>query len=164
MKTEQSMLVVSLASGSLTEFFFERLNQAQRDCHITLVADVQCYIIHLLCSHVRVIDEDPALHDCLALTLQKALESPYGEKVNLYKKLADRALYISGFFQGFFQNKTYGLGYYMSMGQRAYCELSSLVWGKPQSHLSDIYRALSEDFVPSVRVLAAVSSELSTTP
>jgi tRNA(Ile)-lysidine synthase len=65
----------------------------------------------------------------LALILKKALESPPAERVALYKKIADTSLYFSGFFQEYFNKKSFDIKYYVTMGESAYQELAHLLKG-----------------------------------
>ena len=123
------------------QFFHEKVIESQAKQHLKLSENVEFYIVQLLCDHVRT-NNTTTSEDCLALILKKALESSYAEKVTLYKKLADDALYFSGFFQEYFNNKSFNIRYYVDMGESAYGELSSLMRGKSSynSTMSQIYK------------------------
>jgi len=98
-------------------FFHEKVQEAQSRQGIMLSENVEFYIVNLLCDYVRV-DEGKLNDDCLALILKKALESPSGEQIFLYKKLADTALYFSGFFQEYFNNKCFDIKLLRHDGRR----------------------------------------------
>ena len=141
-----------------TQFFHEKIVEAQEKQHLKLSENVEFYLVNLLCDYVRS-TENQASEDCLALILKKALESSHSEKIGLYKKLADNALYFSGFFQEYFNNKSFDIRYYVTMGESAYGELSNLMRGKASYNqtMSQIYKEMSKNFIPAVDVLLHVS-------
>ena len=143
-----------------TQFFHEKIVEAQEKQHLKLSENVEFYLVNLLCDYIRS-SNTSAADDCLALTLKKALESPYSEKVFLYKKLADDALYYSGFFQEYFNNKSFDIRYYVTMGESAYGELSSLMRGKTtfNSTMSQIYKEMSKNFLCAVDILLHIAEE-----
>lgn len=143
-----------------TQFFHEKILEAQEKQHLKLSENVEFYLVNLLCDHVRSSDTSAA-DDCLALTLKKALESNYSEKICLYKKLADDALYYSGFFQEYFNNKSFDIRYYVSMGESAYGELSCLMKGQASFNktMSQIYREMSKSFMHAVDILLHISEQ-----
>jgi hypothetical protein len=147
-----------------TQFFHQRVVEAQERQGVKLPEHVEFYVVNLLCDFVRT---DPKTGepegDCLALILKRALESPHGERVMLYKRLGDTALYFSGFFQECFNSKCFDVGYYMMMGENAYGELSSLMRRKSsyESTMSEIYRDVSKNFGKAVDVLMDVSEHTS---
>ncbi|MES2615343.1 MAG: hypothetical protein V4591_08010 [Bdellovibrionota bacterium] len=145
-----------------TQFFHEKIVEAQEKQNLRLTENVEFYLVNLLCDYVRS-NNSSAAEDCLALTLKKALESSYGEKICLYKKLADDALYFSGFFQEYFNNKSFDIRYYVTMGESAYGELSSLMRGKSSynSTMSQIYKEMSKNFLSAVDILLHVSEKTS---
>ncbi len=145
---------------SPTQFFHKKIVEAQEKQNLKLSENVEFYLVNLMCDYVQIKNTNTT-DDCLALTLKKALESPYGEKVCLYKKLADSALYFSGFFQEYFNNKSFDIRYYVTMGESAYGELSSLMRGKSSynSTMSQIYKEMSKSFLTSVDILLHISEE-----
>jgi hypothetical protein len=139
-------------------FFHEKVQDAQSRQGINLTENVEFYIVNLLCDYVRV-DNQRISDDCLALILKKALESPTGEQIFLYKKLADTALYFSGFFQEYFNRKCFDISYYMMMGEGAYGQLSSLMRKRSGSEaaMSEIYGEMANSFETAVDILTDVS-------
>lgn len=145
-----------------THFFHEMVVEAQERQRLKLSENVEFYIVNLLCGYLRASDSDNT-EDCLALILKKALESSRTEKIALYKKLADTALYFSGFFQEYFNRKSFDIKYYVTMGESAYGELSNLLKGKDtyQETMSTIYSEMSKSFTIAVDILLDISEQTS---
>jgi hypothetical protein len=143
-----------------TQFFHEMVVEAQERQRLKLTENVEFYIVNLLCGYLRASDKDNN-EDCLALILKKALESSRSEKIALYKKLADTALYFSGFFQEYFNRKSFDIRYYVTMGESAYNELSNLLKGKNtyQETMSTIYYEMSKNFTVAVDILLDISEQ-----
>lgn len=141
-------------------FFHERVQEAQSRQGIVLTENVEFYIVNLLCDYVRV-NEARLSDDCLALILKKALESPTGQQIFLYKQLADTALYFSGFFQEYFNRKCFDISYYVMMGEGAYGQLSSLMRKRTASEaaLGEIYGEMASSFGTAVDILTDVSEK-----
>lgn len=139
-------------------FFRDRVLEAQNRQGIQLTENVEFYIVNLLCEYLRV--DDSGLNDeCLALILKKAIESPRGEQILLYKKLADTALYFSGFFQEYFNRKCFDIKYYVMMGEGAYEQLSALMKKRSasESAMSAIYGEMASSFGTAVDIITDVS-------
>jgi hypothetical protein len=144
-----------------TRFFHEKVVEAQERQKLRLGENVEFYVVNLLCEFVspRASGLGGDEGDCLALILKRALESPHGEQVLLFKRLGDTALYFSGFFQESFSTKCFDVRYYMTMGESAYGQLSSLMRGRNsyESTMGEIYRDMSRSFGKAVDVLMDVS-------
>ena len=141
-------------------FFYEKVHDAQLRQKKKLNENVEHYVVNLLCEFVQSPqNQDDA--DCLALILKKALESPRGEQLLLFKRLGDTALYFSGFFQDYFNNKLFGIRYYMSMGENAYSQLADMMQKRHQ--LAQTYQDLSHAFCDAVDVLTDVSEQTQAT-
>lgn len=140
-------------------FFHERVVAAQERQHVKLSENVEHYLVTLLCDYVRTRSDVAQDEDCLALILKRALESPYGEQVMLFKHLGDTALYFSGFFQEYFNRKCFDVKYYVSMGESAYGQLATLMSRRSQaaSRMGDLYGEMSRSFSQAVDILLDVS-------
>ncbi|RDB36185.1 MAG: hypothetical protein DCC88_06290 [Spirobacillus cienkowskii] len=145
-----------------TQFFREMVVEAQQRQKLKLSENVEYYIVNLLCGYLRATETEDS-DNCLALILKKALESPPAERVALYKKIADTSLYLSGFFQEYFNKKSFDIKYYVTMGESAYQELAHLLKGKNsyQMTMSAIYQEMSESFLHAVDILLDVSEQTS---
>lgn len=145
-----------------TQFFREMVVEAQERQKLKLSENVEYYIVNLLCGYLRATETEDS-DNCLALILKKALESPPAERVALYKKIADTSLYFSGFFQEYFNKKSFDIKYYVTMGESAYQELAHLLKGKNsyKMTMSAIYQEMSESFLHAVDILLDVSEQTS---
>jgi hypothetical protein len=142
-------------------FFRERVLEAQARQQIKLPDNVEFYLVSLLCDFVKAKDDSIPDSDCLALVLKRALESPHGEKVVLFKHIGDTALYVSGFFKDSFTRKAYDMKYYAMMGEGAYAQLAGLMqnYSTFGRTMSSIYSELADHFFPAVEVLMDVSEQ-----
>lgn len=88
--------------------------------------------------------------------LLKAAQSEDVEKQELLKKLAERSLYISGFFGDSLSRKAIDIDYYAKMGGTAYGALADCV---REDTRAQIYRVCSMRFLDFVEVLTFISTE-----
>ena len=86
----------------------------------------------------------------------KAQNAPPTERNELLKKLADRSLYISGFFGDSLQRKLVDVDYYVDMGGMAYGALATTV---RENSRARVYSELAQRFFDFVEVLTHISSE-----
>ena len=162
MSSKSELSTLWMTEVNPTQFFHEMVVEAQERQRLKLTENVEFYIVNLLCGYLRSSDTEET-EDCLALILKKALESSFVEKVALYKKLADTALYFSGFFQEYFNRKSFDIRYYVTMGESAYNELSNLLKGKNtyNATMSTIYYEMSKNFTIAVDILLDISEQTS---
>lgn len=78
------------------------------------------------------------------------------ERIESLKQLADRALYVSGFFSESLQRKVVDVDYYADMGGAAYSRLAGCI---PQDTSAQVYRTFSSRFLEFADVLAFVSQK-----
>jgi hypothetical protein len=146
------------------EFFHDRVSKAVETLKIKITNDVEFYIVNLLCEFIGTenlkqpdTDIDP-LQTPLALMYKQALESSPHDQMKIYKKMGDTSLYFAGFFQDYFNRKTFDIGYYITMGQTAYSQVSLLMRDRMNDdHFTAVYADLSEKFGTLVDVVAEVS-------
>ncbi len=146
------------------EFFNEKIKQAVKNQKLALEDDVSFYLVNLLCefidpnNKIQTHFEFNILETPLAIILKKATEAPSHQKVKIFKRLGDLSLYFAGFFQDYFNRKTFDVDYYISMGSSAYSSVSHLMRNKHQdAHFTQIYETLSREFNQLVDVIAEVS-------
>lgn len=72
------------------------------------------------------------------------------------KKLADRSLYLSGFFSDSLQRKIVDVDYYVNIGGNAYRQLAAYTKEDTTAH---VYTTFSKNFVDYVDVLTYVSQK-----
>lgn len=146
------------------EFFKEQVDEARGKLKLELDEEVEFYVVNLLCEFVF----SPALDvseesDCafnypLALVLKKALESPPERRSGIFKKMGDTSLYVAGYFQDYFNRKTFDIDYYITMGRNAFGNLSELMkHHHADPHFASIYGEIANRFSDLVELLATIS-------
>ncbi len=85
-----------------------------------------------------------------------ANQSEPAKKADMLKRMADRCLYMTGFFGDSFQRKIIDVDYYCSMGETAYADLASTT---REDFLASTYSTFSKRFVEFVDVLTFVAQD-----
>lgn len=144
-------------------FFKERVEQVLGHINLTLDETLEYYLVNLLCDFI-----DPATNPAinganpietpLALMLKEAVEAHKGDKVKKYKQLGDTSLYYAGYFGEFVSSSSVDLGYYVAMGSQAYRSAAGILGNSyGDSHFSEVYSGLSEEFSNLVTVISHVA-------
>jgi hypothetical protein len=141
------------------EFFREQLGKAMEHQRVNTSAFTEYYLVNLLAACVRG-DALPASEDRydtmpLALLYARAAQAPRQERSRLLRLLGDSALFVSGFFAESVDGKL-DLGYYRSMGGRAYACLGQEA---PFAFGPDVFAELARRFSQFADVLAEVSEQ-----
>lgn len=147
------------------DFFRVRVTEALANLNLSVPGTVESYLVNLLCEFINPGDIETAnglklsaLDTPLAIMLKEASEAPPNQRLRILKYLGDTSLYISGFFQDYFNRKTYDASYFSSVGASAYENVSLLMRDQHgDRHFSAIYRDLAYHFADLVEVLAEVS-------
>lgn len=92
--------------------------------------------------------------DTLAEMFLVAMNSQPKEKTKLLKSLADRSLYLSGFFSDSFKRKIIDVDYYADMGGTAYATLADCV---NEDTYAQVYRTFARQFIEFADVLSFIS-------
>lgn len=157
-------MTLSVELSTPEEYFREQLQSAVKSHKVNLCTDLEYYLVHLLCNFISpkkiVVDKDEyCLTDVpLALILKKAVEAEPAEKEMLYRTLGDASLYVSGFFQNFFNRKTVDLDYFVSIGSAAYFSVSSLsARGHQNKKRSELFENLANNFHQFVDLVSHIS-------
>jgi hypothetical protein len=150
-----------LTSTNPTTFFFEKVTSAQQKQGTKLTENVEFYLVHLLSDLVFGGMGTMGSSHCLFDLLKKATESERNGKVAFYKQLGDTALTFSGLFYDYFNNKSFDISYYKSMGENAFDHLVSLMNRKNsfEQTMSLLYAELRDDFNTAVDILMDVSDQ-----
>lgn len=148
MDDSRNGLAISRVTSS-DEFFRDCLIESAKSQHVELEEHVEFYLVKLLSSYLR--SESDGSHDDLidkplAIMLKEAVESPESSKMVKYKKLGDKALYLSGFFRDYFINKCFSQNYYISMGKNAYQNTSVQFNRLGDRDFYHLYIQLADDF------------------
>lgn len=146
------------------QHFSEVLKEAYVERRLKTDPHVDVYLIQLLKHYLnsknlfKPFQEDSAERppQTLAEMYLIGMNAPAPKNKEFMKVLADRALYMSGFFGDSLQKKLIDVDYYMEMGSAAYTNLSR--WTK-DDQVASTYRIFSENFSEFVHVLNYVSEK-----
>ncbi|MEZ4742546.1 MAG: hypothetical protein R3B45_08875 [Bdellovibrionota bacterium] len=147
---------------SPTEFFREKVSSAIDRQKLEVNDDIEFYLVNLLCEYINPTRDgsfsngDKLLDTPLALQLKNALEAPPEKQFRIFKQLGDTSLYISGYFQDFFNRKIYDIDYFITLGSSAYDNIAILMRDRDDS-FADTYHSLAKLFKRLVEVVAEVS-------
>ncbi len=146
------------------EFFREKVITAIGKQNVKISQDAEFYLVRVLCdfinpSTIETANGETNVFDVpLTLLLKEALESPLAKQAKIYKALGDTSLYISGYFQDFFNAKAFDMNYYIDLGANAYENMSNLHRERPEQF--DLFIELAKNFRTLVDVVAEVSDTL----
>lgn len=148
------------------QYFSELLKEACSHNKIIIPEHNEYYILNLLNYYIDsknlfspyLEDQSERPPDTFAELYLTALGSEEPKNKELMKILADRALYLSGFFGDSLQKHTVDLDYYMSIGSSAYSNLAT--WTKEDT-IADVYHLLSKKFIHYVNILSYISEKSS---
>lgn len=146
------------------EHFSEVIQEACQERQIKTHPQVEAYLVQILKHYLvsrnfhQPIQEDstekpPETFAEMYLVAMNA-ESPKNKE--LMRTVADKALYLTGFFADSLQKKVVDIDYYTELGSAAYYNLS--VWTKEDT-LSSVYTTFSKRFNDFVDVLNYVSEK-----
>lgn len=148
---------------STGDYFVEAVEFAFTQRRFSTFPSAQSYLVKLLEYYVPAVnlfDEvDEAgrrTRSTLAETLLKAMNAEPVLRAEMLKKMADRALYITGFFADSLQRKLVDVDYYAEMGVTAYGTLADL---SREDLAARVYREYAEKFVRFSEVLTTISSQ-----
>jgi hypothetical protein len=147
------------------EFFHGKIKDASRHLNVKLDDHVEFYLVDLLTKFVTTdnikgdgVESDDMLSTPLAFMLKRAVEASSEKQPQLYRRLGDTSLYLSGFFQDYFNRKPFDIGYYINMGAAAYEQASNLTRSQTREDgLPETLDALSRNFTRVVDVVAQAS-------
>lgn len=152
----------SVLSASPRDFFNEAVNEALQHQKVRTLPQVQTYLVDLLEFHLTtenlfdlVDNNGRRSRETLAEMYLKASNAEPRMRVELLKKVGDRALYISGFFGDSLQRKVVDVDYYAGMGGTAYATLSECV---RENSSAEMFREFARRFNEFMDVLTRISS------
>lgn len=148
------------------QHFSEALKEALEQRKVKSYPHLETYLIHMLKHYLdsRNLFTPHSTHgennenppETLAEMYLIAMNSENSRKKEIMKTLADRSLYLAGFFGDSLQKKLVDIDYYSEMGSAAYFNLST--WTK-EDHLSEVYKTFSKRFIEFVEVLSYMSEK-----
>lgn len=141
-------------------FFHERIATASHQLNIKLGDEVEYYLVNLLIEFIEPSKlsqefKSDVLTTPLVFLLKQTVEAPEAKRPDMYRRLGDTSLYISGFFQDYFNDKAFDINYFIMMGASAYNQAAVLA--KPRSYTANTTNTLSqmsENFLQMVDVVA----------
>lgn len=153
------------------EFFREKVVEAVQNQQVTIGDELEFYLVNLLCEFINptkvdtLVGEIDAMQTPLALMLKQALESPPSQRLRIFKYLGDTSLYFAGFFQDYFNRKTFDVNYYIDLGTSAYANVSTIMRDHHgDEHFTSMYKGLAQKFQCLVEIVAEVSEAGSEKP
>jgi hypothetical protein len=152
-------------SMSPREYFHSKITEASKHLNVKLNEHVEFYLVNLLTNFATpsiktdsAEELDDLISTPLAFLLKRAVEAPVEKQPHFYRRLGDASLYISGFFQDYFNRKTFDINYYITMGSSAYDQASSLSrYQSREDGLYVTYESLAKNFTKIVDVVAQAS-------
>lgn len=146
------------------EHFVGLVKEALSQRKIATYPQVESYLVNLLQHFLEARNLFDAEYDehgnkqptTLAELFLVANNSDPITRVELLKKLADKSLYISGYFGDSLQRKLVDVDYYVNMGGTAYAVLANSV--KEDTH-AKVFSIFSKRFVDFVDVLTIISQK-----
>jgi hypothetical protein len=154
-------------SGSLListgDFFVEAVENAFVERRFSTFPSARSYLVKLLEYYVpagNLFDEVDELgrrkRSTLAETFLKAMNEEAHVRAEMLKKMADRALYITGFFSDSLQRKVIDVDYYAEMGVSAYGALAD---SSREDMAAKVYREYSAKFIEFSEILTTISAQ-----
>ncbi|MGE3973062.1 MAG: hypothetical protein AB7F59_00900 [Bdellovibrionales bacterium] len=145
------------------EFFTEIVRDALARTKLTTTPPAETYLIGLLENFVstdKLFEIEPETGQRQTMTLAemflKAINSQSTVQIELFKKLGDTSLYISGFFGDSLNRKVVDIDYYAEMGGTAYQSLAQVV---RDDNNRCVFGELSTKFLGFVDVLTYISTK-----
>lgn len=148
------------------EHFSEAVKEACKNRQIHAQPAVEVYLVQLLQFYLNSKNlHRPQVEDGLekppetfAEMYLQAINSENIKRKELMRAVADRSLYLTGFFADSLQRKTVDIEYYAEIGSAAYLNLHA--WTK-EDGLSLVYKTFSKRFMDFVEVLNYISEKSS---
>ncbi len=146
------------------EHFSEVVHEACLERHVKAHPQIEAYLVQILKYYLisknfhQPMQEDSTEKppDTFAEMYLTAMNSETIRKKELMRTVADRALYLTGFFAASLQKKVVDIDYYKEIGSAAYYNLA--IWTKEDA-LSSIFTTFSKRFTDFVTVLNYVSEK-----
>ncbi len=146
------------------EHFTEVVKEACQQRQVKTQPQNEVYLVQLLKFYLdsknlhQPLEQDTTEKppDTFAEMYLQAMNSETTKKKELMRTVADRALYLTGFFADSFQRKIVDIDYYVEIGSAAYSNLSSLT---KEDTMSKVFKNFSHRFQDYVEVLNYISEK-----
>jgi len=144
------------STASVQEFFHEVISEAIRAQGLSATEPTEFYLVNLLSDFTTTpVDDEP-----LALKLATATFASSEDRVKHLREIADKSLYVSGFFADSLRRRSIDPNYYISMGGSAYAQLATHY--RKHKVYGGVYDELGQKFRSFVDVLGEISERTST--
>ena len=149
-----------LVGKSAHEWFREMVADALSHRRLEVQQVTEFYLVNLLAGFLErerlfVEQEDGSVQaEPLALILLRALQADRRTRAASLRRLGDTALFVSGFFGDSLARTHVDVGYYISMGERAYGTLADT---ERNAGLEELYGELAERFEQFVDLFAEIA-------
>ena len=157
-KSESASVLISTG-----DFFHEAVENAFVERRFQTFPSARSYLVKLLEYYVpagnlfdEVDEQGRRTKSTLAETFLRAMNSEPQLRAEMLKKMADRALYITGFFSDSLQRKVVDIDYYAEMGVSAYGVLAD---NSREDMAAKVYREYAAKFVAFSEILATISAQ-----
>lgn len=146
------------------QHFSEAVKEACESRHVKTQPIIEIYLVQLLRFYLDSKNLHPNWADesqekplqTFAEMYLTAINAESPKNKEMMRSVADRALYLTGFFGDSFQRKIVDLDYYVDIGSAAYSNLH--VWTREEP-LTDVYKTFSKRFSEFVDVLNYISEK-----
>ncbi len=146
------------------EHFSEVVREACVERHVKTHPQIEAYLVQILKHYVisknfhqpLESDTDSKPPETFAEMYLLALSSEATKKKELMRTVAEKSLYLTGFFADSLQKKIVDIDYYTQIGSAAYSNLAS--WTKEDT-LSSVFNVFARRFTDFVYVLNYVSEK-----
>lgn len=136
------------------EYFRELVESAMQHQHLAAGELTSFYLVNMLAGFVHV-DRSPAVggEEPLGVRFAKALQEEGIRRRDVLREVADRSLFVSGFFADSLNRSLVDVDYYMQLGEYAYGSLAR----QGDGTFGDVFDELAAKFPAFVDVLGEVS-------
>lgn len=166
--SSQAVLDLSLSAQA---FFHERITDASKQLKVKLDDNVEFYLVNLLTEFINPerLNQDfqpqtDVLGTPLVFLLKQTVEAPESKRPLMYRRLGDTSLYIAGYFQDYFNAKSFDINYFITMGASAYNQAALLLktQAKENAQHPETLETLSRNFMQAVDIVAQASDTAAT--
>lgn len=146
------------------EHFAEVIKEACLERQVKTPPHVEAYLVQLLKYYLDsknfhqppIVDSGTKPPDTFAEMYLHAINAEPPRNRELMRMVADRSLYLTGFFADSLQRKIVDIDYYIELGSAAYSNLSS--WSR-QDGIAAVFDTFSKRFLDYVEVLNYISEK-----
>jgi hypothetical protein len=142
-----------LTDASPLQLWTDLVRDAELAAGTRLDEELESYLVFLLLAHTR----DVHLHgSAAALDYLLARAESGARRREELRQVGDRCLLLAGFYPEQAERRLVSVGYFLSLGSRAYDELSAAL----RASVSELYRRLAQAFARLARIALEVRRQM----